>query len=317
VFVNRRGIAKEGYQTTPKGETAKWVSKYGSVTFNLVGRELPWAGINESGVVMSSMQLLASKCPEPDERPPVGEAYLVQYVLDTCSNVEEAIEAVKLVRLPPHECATHFMVADKTGGCAAIEFLEGDLVYHTGETLPYRAMANAPYQAGVAFIEEGIIPEDNPGRSVERVAGAVERMEAFDPDQGTSPVDYSFSTLAETVVDAKEWWSDMFNDPYTRWNIVFEIAKGEVHFRTVESPAVKHISLSSFDFSCEAPPLMLDINTELEGSIEGAFGPYDHDANLKIFRSFCDMWGIEVTEESSAELIRLFESFECSDREGI
>ena len=48
VFVNRRGIAKEGYRTSTTGETAKWLAKYGSVTFNLVGRELPWGGMNEA-----------------------------------------------------------------------------------------------------------------------------------------------------------------------------------------------------------------------------------------------------------------------------
>ena len=33
VFINPRGIAKEGFQESTTGETAKWVSKYGSVTF--------------------------------------------------------------------------------------------------------------------------------------------------------------------------------------------------------------------------------------------------------------------------------------------
>ena len=37
VFVNRRGIAKEGYGTSTTGETAKWLAKYGSVTFNQFG----------------------------------------------------------------------------------------------------------------------------------------------------------------------------------------------------------------------------------------------------------------------------------------
>ena len=37
VFINQRGIAKKGLNTT--GERAKWVSKFGSVTFNLAGRD--------------------------------------------------------------------------------------------------------------------------------------------------------------------------------------------------------------------------------------------------------------------------------------
>ncbi|MBW2619148.1 MAG: hypothetical protein JRC92_09765, partial [Deltaproteobacteria bacterium] len=44
VFVNRRGIAKEGRQLSTTGETAKWTSEYGSVTFSLAGREFAWSG---------------------------------------------------------------------------------------------------------------------------------------------------------------------------------------------------------------------------------------------------------------------------------
>ncbi|MFC1651168.1 hypothetical protein ACFL2X_06315 [Candidatus Latescibacterota bacterium] len=31
VFINKRGIAKEGFGVSTTGETAKWVSRYGSV----------------------------------------------------------------------------------------------------------------------------------------------------------------------------------------------------------------------------------------------------------------------------------------------
>jgi len=312
VFVNRRGIAKEGYRASTTGETAKWVAKYGSVTFNLVGRELPWGGMNESGLVMSSMQLNASKCPDPDERPPLSEAYLVQYVLDTCANVQEAIQAASVVRLSQDECASHYLVADETGDCAALEFLDGQFVHYNGETLPVKALANAPYAAGIIFIEQGVIPADNPGESVERVAAAADKIEGFRADGGVSPVDYSFEVLTETVVAPKEWWSDWFDEPYTRWNVVFDIVRREIHFRTVANPAVRRFSLSSFDMSCEAPLLVLDVNAELEGIVDRSFQPYDHDVNLEIFRTFCDKWGIDVSEEDAVALIRFFESFECA-----
>jgi len=106
LFVNRRGIAKEGYRPSKTGETAKWVAKYGSMTFTLAGRELPWSGMNEAGLVRSTMQLNASKGPGPDQRPPLGEAYLVQYLLDTCATVQEVIRAVPPIRLAPYECAS-------------------------------------------------------------------------------------------------------------------------------------------------------------------------------------------------------------------
>ncbi len=94
--------------------------------------------------------------------------------------------------------------------------------------------------------------------------------------------------------------------------MVFDIARREVHFRTVAGPAVRRLSLSSFDLSCEAPLLMLDVNVGLEGRIDRSFGSYNHDVNLETFRTFCDMWGIEVSEENAVKLIRFFESFECA-----
>jgi len=312
VFVNRRGIAKEGYRSSTTGVTAHWVSRYGSVTFNLVGRELPWSGMNEAGLVMSTMQLNASRCPAADERPPLSEASLVQYVLDTCGSVQEAIAEVAPVRLPQQECASHYMLADATGDCATFEFLDGQFIVHHGESLPVKALANAPYAAGVDYMEQGLVPADNPGASVERVAAAADKMASYEPGQGVAPVDYSFGVLTETVVAPKRWWSDMFHEPYTRWNVVFDINKQKVHFRTVKCQTVRHLSLSNFDFACEAPMLMLDVNAKLEGNVEGSFTAYDHEANLEIFRTFCDKWGIDVSEESAMALVELFESFECA-----
>lgn len=68
VFVNRRGIAKEGYLRSTTGEKAKWISEYGSVTFNVPGREFPREGMNEAGLVVSTMALDASELEGDVER---------------------------------------------------------------------------------------------------------------------------------------------------------------------------------------------------------------------------------------------------------
>jgi choloylglycine hydrolase len=46
VIVNKRGVAKTAMTND---NPAKWTSKYGSVTFNQYGREMPCGGINEAG----------------------------------------------------------------------------------------------------------------------------------------------------------------------------------------------------------------------------------------------------------------------------
>ena len=65
VFVNKRSVTKRGWTfNIPNGwkpnttsESAKWTSKYGSLTFNLAGYQLVWAGMNERGLTVSTMFL--------------------------------------------------------------------------------------------------------------------------------------------------------------------------------------------------------------------------------------------------------------------
>jgi choloylglycine hydrolase len=304
VFVNRREIAKEGFRASTTGETAKWVSKYGSVTFNLVGREFAWSGMNEAGLVVSTMELKASELPKPDERPPFGSGDWVQYMLDTCGSVQEAIQMHSFVRLiDDADSPGHFLVADAEGNCAAFEYLDGEFVCYTGESLPVKAMSNMRYARALAALERGG-PRwwwSNPGQSAERFAGAAVRMESFDASRDTCAASYALATLTHVVAA-----------PHTKWNIVYDIEKREVRFRSAASPTVKRLSLHAFDLSCEAPLLMLDVNAELEGNVDQSFTPYDHDVNLEVFSTFCDRWGIEVSAEGAVELMRFFESFECA-----
>jgi penicillin V acylase-like amidase (Ntn superfamily) len=303
VFVNRRGIAKEGSLPSTTGETAKWTSQYGSVTFNLLGREFAWGGINEAGLVVSTMELKASDYPEPDGRPALGNPNWVQYLLDTCGSVQEAIQADSLVRLQDEAGLDHFLVADAGGQCAAFEYLDGRFVVYTGENLPVKALSNMPYARALAAYKRGG-PRwwwSNPGQSAERFAGAAARMESFDPNGDVSATSYPLATLIQVVAA-----------PHTKWSIVFDIAKREVWFRSAANPTLKNLSLRTFDLSCNAPLLMLDVNAAPEGNVEKSFTPYDHDVNLKVFRTHCDRAGIGISAEDAVELVRLFESFTCA-----
>jgi hypothetical protein len=78
------------------------------------------------------------------------------------------------------------------------------------------------------------------------------------------------------------------------------------------SPAVKHLSFRNLDFACDAPLLMLDVNAPLEGDVEKFFTPYDHDINLKVFRTLCDRYGVDISENDVIGLMRHLESFECA-----
>ena len=62
----------------------------------------------------------------------------------------------------------------------------------------------------------------------------------------------------------------------------------------------------------DAPELMLDVSAQLEGSVEEHFVPYDYDVSLDVFRTFCERYGIEVSEEDAGVLTALYEDFDCA-----
>jgi penicillin V acylase-like amidase (Ntn superfamily) len=127
VMVNRRGLQKNVFGT---GSGLQWVSRYGSLTFNQFGHEFPNGGINEAGLVVEHMMLDGSQYPS-DSRPCLQELQWIQYQLDCSASVADVIASDQLVRIQPGSTPLHFLVADRTGHCATIEFLGGQMVCHT------------------------------------------------------------------------------------------------------------------------------------------------------------------------------------------
>ena len=58
IIVNKRNVSKTACVPLDGagGELVSWTSKYGSVTFNLMGREFSFDGMNEAGLVVSDME---------------------------------------------------------------------------------------------------------------------------------------------------------------------------------------------------------------------------------------------------------------------
>lgn len=306
VFINRRGEAKHGFpsQAGTTGRQIEWVSRYGSVTFNLAGRWWASTGMNEAGLVISTMQLLASEFPERDERPALPIGPWTQYVLDTCGSVAEAVQVATEVRVEDASPPVHYLIADANGNCTAIEWLDGEYVCRTGDSLPVKAMSNMPYERALAAFKRGG-PRwwwSNPGRSAERFADAHRRCKNYDAETDPDAVKYAFGTLVEVVAA-----------PNTKWSIVYDLTKRQVWYGTVVSRPVKHIAFENLDFACEQPLVMLDVNAAIEGDVEKSFIPYDPDVNRNVFSTFCDRYGVELSAEEVAGAMELVESFECTE----
>lgn len=153
LFVNKRNVLKTAWDPSTTGEFARWISKYGSVAIVHAGYQMAWAGMNEVGLMISTMALGETQNPPTDERPPLASSFWAQYQLDNHSTIEEVIASDSLVRI--NDTVDHYLICDRKGDCATIEFLEGKMVTHAGETLPVKALTNSVYQEALGYWEEG------------------------------------------------------------------------------------------------------------------------------------------------------------------
>jgi penicillin V acylase-like amidase (Ntn superfamily) len=261
VLVNKRGTRKLS-RVEPQG--ASWTARHGSITFNQFGRDNPTTGVNEQGLMVSLMWLDATAYPPPDHRPAVGILEWIQYHLDQHASVAEVVANAEAVR-PTSRIPIHYLFADASGDAAAIEFLDGTLVVHRGETLPVRALANSTYADSVAAFEAAKRTGEMPtsGSSLDRfVRGAM--LASGDGD----PMARGFAVLAAVA-----------RLGFTRWSIVYDLGAGDVYFKTDTNEAIRRVTVTGFDLSCRTPVQMLDVTAPGSGDVATGFVDYTRAAN--------------------------------------
>lgn len=303
VFINKRGIFKSGFMPGTMGQFARWTSKYASVSFTVVGYQLAWAGMNEKGLVMSTMALPETENPKPDERRPLHSPHWMQYMLDNCGSVKEVIAADSQVRI--FETVDHYLVADGTGDCAVIEFLDGRMVFHTGQELPVATLTNSTYSESVTFLEKGAagVKERDGIRtitsSLRRFKIAAEQVKEFKSTDARHAVVYAFETLDRVGGDG------------TLWSIVFYTQDLKVYFRTQSHHTIRFLSLNDFDLSCQTPDMMMDIHEKLEGNVAKKMQVYSSDKNFEFLKKAIVRWGIQMSDEQLQMFRTILDSYEC------
>jgi choloylglycine hydrolase len=276
LVVNQRGLARTAdIQANIQGnQPANWTSRYGSVTFNQYGRDFPSGGMNEAGLVIELMMMQGSRYPAPDQRPALDVLQWIQYNLDSHATVAEVLAADQKVRIAG-EVPLHYLVADRKGQVATVEFLNGRMVAHTGKDLPVAALANSTYDDS-----EKVLPDAKDRQalvqkngSLARFARAADRVKAFDGAKGDA-VAYAFETLDQVAQGS-----------YTQWSIVYEIDRGRIHFRTQSHRPIRTLSLAGLDFACGHPTRVLPLDAKVEGDVARHLVPYTREINYDLVRA--------------------------------
>jgi penicillin V acylase-like amidase (Ntn superfamily) len=301
IFVNKRGVSKAADNN---GNPAKWVSKYGSVTFNQYGRENPSGGMNEAGLVIELMWLNDTQYPAPDSRPEVDVLEWIQYNLDTAATVEEVIKSAEQIRISS-PVKIHYLVNDKAGNSATVEFLDGKLAAHTGADLPVAALTNDTYARSIDFAKKTDPATSTTVSSLDRFARASKKINDFAGQARTEKeaVDYAFGILINAAQPG-----------YTQWSIVYDQKRGQIYFRTQKSPAIKSIDTRAFDYTCGSAIKMLDIDLKDTGEAGPKFIDYTRAANRDLIeRAFTGTPFLKAVPSAAKDrMAAVPESFSCS-----
>ena len=320
LMINKKNIEKTALMDSLENP-AKWISKYGSITFNQVGRDLPYGGMNENGLVIEQMSLPGTQYPSKDNRNSISACQWIQYQLDNCSTIEEVINTDKAIRIVDKNSMFHFLICDKFGNAAVIEFLNGIMIVKKGDELPIPALANSPYKESISgFKTKANTTYD---RSLYNFCTAASMIDNYSNNDVKDDISYSFNILKSVA-----------QGHFTKWSIVYDIKNLKVNFKVFESPTLtetqitylkdegfaktKIVDLNKIDFTCSSPCLVMDLELDQEGLVNPYFQEYTTNTNKNyISKAFDYFWRlgipIQVSDEELNYLAKYPESFKCNN----
>ncbi len=292
IIINKRGVSKTNiswYEIStsrkPTSPTISWVSKYGSITFNPLGREFPDGGINEAGLYIQEMTLAETKFPENDKIPRMFMMQWMQFQLDNYNMVKQVLDNLPKIILDGW--SWHFFVADRNGNCACIEFIEGKTIIYTGAKMPIPVVCNTIYPHELQLLEQyegfgGRLKVDLKNKKIPRFVHAAYLIKNF-IETSKTPNSYGFEIL------------ESMNRGATQWSYIINVIKKQVYFRTSIGKKIKYFNYGKIDFSCRSPVKIIDINSKLQNDVLENFIDYSTMINEQFIQR-----GIESIDKNGS-----------------
>jgi choloylglycine hydrolase len=213
------------------------------------------------------------------------------------------------IRISTNSVPIHYLVSDKTGEAATIEFLDGKIVYHTAGALPAKALTNSTYADSMEYLKGhrgfgGKKEIGFSGNSLDRFCRAADMLSQYDRSNGKEIVEYAFSILES--VDNPEW---------TQWSIVYDVTNRTVHFKTKDASRLKKFVFADFDFDCQTHSKVIDMNTDKTGDLSDDFEAYSTAINRKLIgRSFKGTEFLQNTPDAVLDQLAKYpESIFCQE----
>ncbi len=266
----------------------EWTSRYGSVTFSILGRNLPDGGMNEAGLTVSEMGLGESVFPFDESLPTMLSHLWIQYQLDNYASVDEVLEHLSDINTEPSSTFTppassnyHLFVTDSSGGLAIIEFLEGGPQVYRNEDAPVPALCNHTYQQELDKLKSyeglfGWIKRFLNSRDDLRFVKCADALKEFGTSFDYDPIEYCLGVLTQMQFERTKQWS-----------VVYDIRAKRIYYRTTRGHNTRYFDFNALDFSIDVPASVLeDIDFNSSGDVSSQFVPFTSDADRSVIDRF-------------------------------
>ena len=165
---------------------------------------LPFDGMNEHGLVVGMAAVQKQPMPYDPGKPSIGSIGIMREALDHARNVDEALALFERYNIqisggPP----LHYLLADRSGKAALVEFLGGEMRITPNEQ---------PWHAATNFINAAV--EGDRAGTCWRYDAITERM---DEKGGKLSIAEALALLEQVSQDS------------TQWSVVYDLANMQVH----------------------------------------------------------------------------------------
>jgi len=246
ILQNKRGVKKVAYGLD-KENVVGWTSRFGSITFNQVGKEFPYGGVNERGLAIE-MLWYADSYYEESGQPTVSELEWIQFNLDNYKTASEVQLYLDSLNINPVNSNLHYMVADRGGRSFVVDFVNGKAVV-SNTVEEFQVLTNSNYLESLDYYRAN---KDNIDFESRESADRFCQLSSKAASQKSKSVNGMFSILEESSEDRGNY--------KTYWTIVYDLPNQFIYYKTQDSPTVKEINLRGINFSTSTTTFAMDIN---------------------------------------------------------
>ncbi len=280
IIVNKSGQKKFAYGLRGNNQ-ASWTSKYGSLTFNQIGKEFPYGGMNEKGLVIEQLWLSQSMY-QDNKNQTISELEWIQYQLDNYATVDEIISHINDLTIKPI-ATIHYFIADRTGNSAVIDFVEGQTIISRKQG-KNQVITNDTYLSSEKYYESLLTPVNPESRThLDRYCQIKSKLSQIEVENHQQ----AFEILALSAENKPTY--------KTYWTIVYDLSNFKIYYKSNSNPGIKEINVNDLDFQPQSILSGCDINKEAFKLQE-----YTSEMNEHQFFTSMKMMGVKLDNQLGA-----------------